>query len=74
MNKKRLTPNFFIKVGLTEVKPTKNVKYLGVTLDNGYNFFEDVTNINNKAIKIMATLARIMANTINIKRKNKTLY
>lgn len=71
MNKKGLPPDYMITVGPTAVKPTKNLKHLGVILDNGYCFYEHVLNITNKTIRIMAALSRIMPNMINILKKQQ---
>ena len=51
----------------TELKTTNNAKYLGVTLNNDFNFSTHINNVSSKANNTLKFIKR------NIKTENKKL-
>lgn len=74
LNCKRIKEDFCFIVGETEIKPRKEVKYLGVTMDSRRNFCRHVEIVTNKGVKLITALSAIMGNNMKTGAKARKLY
>lgn len=74
LNRKYVGDNLCIKVGEAEIKPTQQIRYLGVTFDKNKNFRTHLEKTTNKAIKTMAALSSLMTNSMRTRQATRRLY
>lgn len=73
-NKKIIPPEFEINILGTDIKPSENIKYLGVLLNKFNNYYAHVDKITGYASVVMGELSRIMGNTRGPKYSDRRLY
>lgn len=74
LNCKRIKEDFCFKVGESEIKPRKEVKYLGVTMDSRRNFVKHIETVTNKGVRLIAALSALMGNSMKTGAKARKLY
>lgn len=66
--------NICIKIGGEDLKPAKNVKYLGITFDEKLNFKQHIDITVNKAKKAYGMLVPVMKNAALSKKHKEIMY
>lgn len=74
LNKKKLGEGFYIQVGGAKIRPSPQIKYLGVIFDEKKSFRTHLEKTTNKAIRTMAALSSLMTNTMRTRQAARKLY
>lgn len=74
MNRKRMEEGFEIQIGGMKVKPSPQLKYLGVIFDESKKYRIHIEEATNKAIRTMTALSSLMTNGIRTSQAVRRLF